>query len=393
MKSALHSLYKTVALSLLASILALSSAQLFAQGDAYSIEVAVSERSRAEEQDAYMAALRRVLLNNSGDKTILNRDLIRQGLREAENYVKSFSYRRPPPGTVIASDTPITGAVQQSGQATQLMLVSFDRALVNELIRNSAPGNAGKSTKSEPAASTVNNSALVWMVIRDQDRDILVSDDAASNVRQRAREIAGAAGFSLVYPTGDDEDLQLLSVVDPATQVPEAENIAAAAQRYAQSTVLIAYLTRAGASGWSSQWVRFDGNEQQVSQFDTPSLDLALQQGMGVLGPAVQMDTTFRYGGPASSDIEGLVWVGSLDSTEDYAAIMRFFQGVNAVGTVYAKEVQANSMVFSIIPRSALVDIESAIFDVTWLQRSAPPMAGGPASLLSNVDLAIEYAR
>lgn len=394
MKSALYSLYKTVVLSLLVSLATgLCSTQVLAQGDAFSIEVAVSQRSQAEEQDAYKAGLRRILLNNSGDKTILNRDLIRQGLRDAENYVQSFSYRRPSPGTVIASDTPITASVQQSGQATQLMLVSFDRTLVNQLISDSAPANAGRSNEPEPAASEVSNSALVWMVITDQDRDILLSDEAANNVRQRAREIAGQAGISLVYPTGDDEDRQLLMVVDPATQMPVAENIAAAAQRYAQTTVLVAYLQRADASGWSSQWMRFDGDQQQVAEFDTPSLDQALQQGLGILGSAIEIDTTYRYGGPASSDIEGLVWVGSLDSTEDYATMMRFFEGVDAVGTVYAKEVQPSSMVFSIVPRSALVDIESALFDVTWLQRSAPPVDSDPTSLLRNVDLAIEYGR
>jgi len=125
-----------------AILLSIRATPGYAQTDAYTIEVAVSERAEEEQQDAYAAGLRRVLLNNSGDKTILNRDLIRQALEQAENYVQSFSFRRPPPGTIITSETPITRTVQQTGQATQLMLVSFDRALVTELIRTSAPSNA-----------------------------------------------------------------------------------------------------------------------------------------------------------------------------------------------------------------------------------------------------------
>ena len=72
---------------------------------------------------------------------------------------------------------------------------------------------------------------------------------------------------------------------------------------------------------------------------------------------------------------------------------MRFLEGVGAVSTVYPKEVAANGMVFSVIPRSALVDIESALFDVAWLQRSAPPLSNNPDSLIGSADLAIEYNR
>ena len=186
-----------------------------AQTDAYTAEVAVADRSAGEQQAAYAAALRRVLLDNSGDKTLLNRDEVRAGLKQAEGYVKSFSYRTPPIGTVISSDTPITDLVRQSGQATQLMLVSFDRQLVRELIDSTAPKRAGKKTEQEqPVVVIRTDSALVWMLIQDDGRDIMISDPAAVNVQSRAREIAGASSISLVFPTGDDEDLQAVSVDD-----------------------------------------------------------------------------------------------------------------------------------------------------------------------------------
>jgi len=79
----------TLLLTILMAMLVIAGMNpVMAQSDAYSIEVAVSERGSQEEQDAYLAGLRRVLLNNSGDKTLLNRDLIRQELNNAENYVK-----------------------------------------------------------------------------------------------------------------------------------------------------------------------------------------------------------------------------------------------------------------------------------------------------------------
>lgn len=372
-------------------MLCLATLPVHAQTDAYSIQVAVSERSEEEQSDAYMAGLRRVLLNNSGDKTLLNRDLVRQGLKNAEDYVQAFSYQRPPPGTVIASDTPITRKVQQTGQATQLMLVSFDRALVNQLISGSAPAQVAREEDAPPAPAVVSKSAVVFLLIRDQGRDILVSDPAAANVQKRAREIAGAAGISLVYPTGDDEDLQMVSVEDIASQAFNEENLVAVAGRYAQDVILVGYMTR-DVRGWAGQWTRIAGDQQQQEQFQSASLDEGLQQGLGVLSSAAQVDETFRYGGRATSDTEGLVWVGSLSSTDDYARMMRFFDGIDAIGTIYPKEVKNTAMVFSVVPRSALVDIESALFDVSWLQRSSPPVTNDPNSLVRSADLAIEYS-
>ena len=89
-----------------------------AQLDAYSVEVAVADRSDVEKQAAYQVAMRRVLLANSGDKTLLNRDDVRAGLREAVSYVDLFRFRIPEPGTIISQETPVTEAVRKSGEAT-----------------------------------------------------------------------------------------------------------------------------------------------------------------------------------------------------------------------------------------------------------------------------------
>jgi len=237
------------------------------------------------------------------------------------------------------------------------------------------------------------NSALVWILIQDEGRDIFISDPVANNVRNRAREIAGAAGISLTYPTGDEEDLALITLDDISAQSFDPDNLAAISQRYAQGTILIGYLSRNGAQGWLGQWNRVIGQDLQQSQFESSSLDQALQQGLSMLSSVAQIDESFRYGGTSTSDTEGLVWVGSLDSTEDYARMMRFFSGISAIGTVYPKEVQSNSMVFSVIPRSALVDIESALSSVGWLQRTSTPLTSDLNSPTSSADLAIVHRR
>ncbi|MFK7892770.1 MAG: DUF2066 domain-containing protein [Granulosicoccus sp.] len=373
-------------------ILAIAAFVANAQADPYSIEVAVYDKSDREQQSAYQLALRRVLRNTSGDKTVLNRDLIRQQLTQAIDYVKGFSYRTPPPGTVISSNTPVTARVRDTGQATQLMLVSFDRTLVSDLVARSAPSASAEAGDAEPVATLNTSSALLWLLIQDDGRDILISDPAAVNVQRRAREIAGAAGISLLYPGGDAEDQFALSIADMLSM--NTERLAAASERYGQDMVLLGVLTRNSALGWRGEWVRLLGNESQQSAFDTQSLDLALQEGLQVLGSVAAIDQTYRYGGSATSSTEGLVWVGSLTSTEDYARVMQFFQGQASVSTVYPKEITESSMLFSVIPRSALAEIDAAAAGVSWLLRSALPsgISEGSASA-RNADLTLEYSR
>ena len=126
--------------------------------DPWSREVAVADRGPEERRAAQSLAMREVLLANSGDKTLLNRDDVRAGLADAERYVERFEYRTPPPGTIIPTGTPLTDAVRESGEATQLMRVAFDRGLLGTLIaarrRRGARrgrGRARGATRSSPS--------------------------------------------------------------------------------------------------------------------------------------------------------------------------------------------------------------------------------------------------
>ena len=380
-------------LSLLACVIlsAAFPAMVVAQNDAYSIEVAVADRGGEEQQQAYQVAFRRVLLNNSGDKTLLNRDDIRDGLKLAEQYVSGFSYRTPPPGTVIESDTPITEEVRRTGQATQLMLVSFDRESVDQLIQGQESARAGNAGDAPQEQVLRTDSALVWLLVQDDGRDIMISDPAAVNVQARAREIVGAAGISLVFPSGDEQDQMALGLED--LLVRDLERIRAASARYGQDTVLIGTLARNGAQGWRGQWTRLVGEQMQEQSIDSGSLDEALQRGLSILGEKDILDETYRYGGSAVSDTEALVWVGSITSTGDYAAMMNFFDSLPAVSTVYPKEVSDTSMVFALLPRSSLTAVESALVSQSWLRRTTPPVSDETGSLSRNADLALEIGR
>ncbi len=368
-----------------------------AQMDAYSVQVAVIDRSEKEQQNAYLVAMRSVLLANSGDKTLLNRDDVRAGLRQADTYVESFRYDAPAPGTVISRDTPLTDAVRSSGQATQLMLVQFNRQLINELIRPSTANTVETDepdVQFDPFANV--SSSLMWLIVEDGGRQMLISAANGQNVMERAREIAGGSGLSLSFPAGDQNDVQAVTIEDIKTG--SVESISAAASRYAQPLTLAAHLIRTRTGTWEGVWVKIAAGQQQNQAFTSRSLDAGLQQGIAWLNSTptsvqpAQNDFQTNLSANTSS-AEGLLWVSPLRTTQDYARMMDFLTSLDGVSVAFPKEVLSGGVVFAILPRSAVPLVASAASTRNWLRQSPTPSSAAQSRFAGSISASFEYLR
>lgn len=407
----------------MAAVLAIGSGAASAVGlDAFSAEVAVVDRGGAELGEAFELALRETLLANSGDKTLLNRDDVRHALTEPRRYVEQFRYRTPEPGTLISRDTPVTRRVLATGQATQLLSVRFDAARVQALIESESE-DAPVDEVPEPQAPS---SALLWMLIEDGERDVLVGGDAVVNVQRRLREIAGGAGFALAFPAaaslgiggvGADE-LRLLGAtgtdgVPSPSDVPTATSGAAAqetdtadaerlrgvlpaATRVDDTLVVAAHLRRLPLGGWQARWLNLGaGNDPAVSRrFRTDTLDAALRRGLASLAPALDAAVRFDDGesNAAAPDLdEGLVWIGALGSAADYATVVRFLDSVETVSLAYPKLVEDDGMLFAVVPREALRDVDRAVRSDPAFRRGAPRAAPDLAPLVRQAELTLDF--
>lgn len=394
-----RSLVCTISL-LVASIVSITNVQ--AQTDAYSIQVAVVDRSTEEQQNAYQIGMRSVLLANSGDKTLLNRDDVRAGLKSADTYVESFRYESPAPGTVISRDTPLTDSVRSTGKATQLMMIQFNRELIQQLIRPSSASAAEPET--DEAFNPFGNvsSALMWLIVEDGGKQILVSGAAGQNVMARTREIAGGFGVSLSFPAGDDNDKLAVSIEDIKTANLDA--VASAASRYAQPLTLAAHLTRTRTGAWEGVWLKTAAGLQENQAISSGSLDEALQQGIAWLKPQSQNSATTSGATAQSSNFqsdqrsnlssaEGLVWVSPLRNTKNYAEVMQLLTSIDGVTVAYPKEVLGGGMVFAILPRSALPLVSSAVSTRDWLRQAATPSSANESRFAGGISVSFEYLR
>lgn len=396
-----HSFRVQVGCAFFACFVLLLSSMAIAQSSAFSDEVAVVDRSESEQQAAFIVAMRRVLLRNSGDKTLLNRDDIRAGLANAGDYVEQVQYRTPDAGQVIGRDVSVTENVRLSGQATQLMLVSFNQTLIRELIAKKASTSKPATAEENPTPFANVREAVVWILIDDNGQDVLVGRSNAENIVRRSNEIAGGLGLTLSFPQMDSADAASITAQD--IRENNHEKILSASARYSSNFIAYADLTRARTGGWSGRWVRLNrAGQNEESAVSSTSLDASLQTGLGWLrsnaAPAgadsaangvdyVEGNTS----GPTQS--ESLIWVSSVNNLTSYADVLKFMSSVNSVSVVSVKEVSTDGIVFTVSPRGSVNDVAAAAAGVDWLRQTGTPASTSRSALSGQVELSLDYLR
>lgn len=354
--------------------------------DAYTVEVAVADRSPAEQDAAYRIALQRVLLDTAADKTLLNRTDIRAALAAAKTYVVQFSYRPPNADEVISATTPVTDQVRNTGEATQIMKVRFDRPSVTSLIKG-VPQKAEGDTS--PAPVNFRN-ALVWMLIRDDGQDLLIGGGNGAKVMQRSREIAGGNGIVLSFPAADAVDVQALGGDNLSLNKDLVLN---ASIRYIAPVVVTANIGRKQPVGWQGQWHRYANNQVETEVFEARSLDELLSLGLTWIAPGQSSNaaasTIAAPVQPLAS--ESTLWFSGIRTTADYAELMKLVNSIDALQSVYTKELRDQGVIIAIQPRSALAQVRTRLAQVASLRETARPVFPDGSSPV--VDAAFDFIR
>lgn len=354
--------------------------------DAYTVEVAVADRSPSEQDSAYRIAMQRVLLDNAADKTLLNRSDVRTALASAKTYVVQFNYRSPNAGEVISATMPVTDLVRNTGEATQIMKVRFDSDGITAVIKG-IPANAANDSSAAPINF---RNALVWMLIRDEGRDLLIGGGNGPKVMQRSREIAGGNGIVLSFPAADTQDVQALG--GEAISLSQ-DVVLNASVRYTAPVVVSADISRRQPVGWQGTWRRIANNQVSSETFEASSLDELLSLGLTWIAPnqsiGVAASTLATPAAPLAS--ESTLWVSGVRSTSDYAAIMKLVGDIDAAQSVYAKELRDQGVIIAVQPRSALSQVRARLSQVAGVRETARPVFSDGSS--PAVDAAFDFTR
>ncbi len=356
------------------------------------VQVATNGQDTLERSSAYRTGLRWLLNNRADELGALDRELVNVVLDEAENYVDAFEFIELPEQQSIAA-IPVTAKVREVGAATHLLSVQYSVAAITAAL--SIESDVVDETL-QPSVRSLSN-ALLWMLIRDGNTDLIVSDATTPGVASRLRELAGGYGWTIDFPELDVTDLAFIGPdeINDASQADVAAEpvgltlspqLLQASQRYDQELVLTATAAKDAAGAWQLRmrrdFARPDATIDQTFRAPLtasgPNLDRLLQQAMswnaGLSGtdPGTVSDNSNTVAGDISgnglTDSGARIYVAGIDGAAQYLRLMNIVNSVAGVEQTNALEIGQNSLMIGVSPRSALASVSSSLQTREWLR-------------------------
>jgi len=159
----------------------------------YRAEAAVAGVEANQRSEAIRQALVNVLVKVTGNRNIASRKALAGDIKNASRYVQQYSYQ-------LAKDAEMAS----EGEPQRFLLVSFDRAAIDRLLRD----------QGLPVWSENRPSILSWMGVERQSRRRLMDSERDTPVRSALEETARTRGLPLLFPLMDLEDQGRLQVGD-----------------------------------------------------------------------------------------------------------------------------------------------------------------------------------
>lgn len=368
------------------------------------VQVATHGQDASERSSAYRTGMRWLLNNRPDAFESIDREQANAVLSNAENYVDAFEFIELP-GQQALDAVPVTSKVREAGEATHLLSIQFSIVAIAEALAIDA---AAETLEPQQPSVRELSSALLWMLIRDGNKDLIVSDASTPGVAARLRELAGAFGWAIDFPELDLTDLafigpdeiSLASQADVAAEpvgLTLSPALLKASGRYSRELVLTGMAAKDAAGSWQLRlrrdFLRPDATIDQT--FRAPlevagaNLDRLLQQAMAwtanQAGPTAT-DLGNAGAGVADnslSDSGATIYVAGIGGAVEYLRLMRIVGSLAEVEDSTALEIGQNSLVIAVSPRSALASISSTLQSRDWLRLASREQLQQQASVAS----------
>lgn len=271
--------------------------------DLYAAQVPVADATPEAREQAYSAALAKVLTRVTG---LRNAGSLPQSvalMEQAGAFVQQYTYR-----------------------ADNTLWVAFDgQALENTLAGAKLP----LWNRDRPAI-------LVWLAVdRGGGRRSLIGADDSGEIKQQVLDLARERGLPLIWPLLDSQDLAAASASDIWGGF--GDKVAAASQRYQPDAVLVGRLR--GASGQ-----RLFGTWDLQTGSDT-------QRWRGGLNDGVHSVADFlvsRLAASASNASVVSIVVSDITDVAAYGATLNYLERLSLVDSLRVVEVRDDTVVFEL---------------------------------------------
>lgn len=286
----------------------------------YRAEVPVSGQGADEREAALSSALDEVLTKVTGYGGVAEEPEVADLVKDPTHLVLQYRYRASPPDPDAPADAP-----------TQVLVVSFDKAAVNEALRSHGL----------PIWGAARPTTLVWLAVEEAGRQRLIGANDEAGIGSIMRESAKRRGLPLLLPLLDLQDRSQVQVAD--VWAGFQDTVVRASSRYQAQAVLIGRAYRDGSGQWRARWW-LDQGQSGGAHWDTggPGIATVLEEGVDGAADrlAARFAQTYRATGMASLDLR----IDQVSDLTAYARVMKYLRSLGGVKDVAVLEVQPGTL-------------------------------------------------
>jgi uncharacterized protein len=291
-------------------LLAAVSARAEVVADLHAAIVPVDNQSSETLTAAAREALADVLVKVSGSRELLQSPAIVSALNDARSHVQQYSYvRRTPPATGLA------------------LRCEFDAPFITSLVKRAG---APLWTANRPTV-------LAWVMVEDEQGRHFISKDSAPEEMQVLLEEFSRRGVPVQLPLFDLADTTAVNP-DDAWNL-DTSVMQAASARYNVQDILIGRLASASEGQSVGEWSYLHDDQHSNRPVTVPDLTTFLREGVNLAAG----ELAARYAVALTGGGGGIrVIVTGVTSYEDYAAIVRWLEGLELVDHATIDRVQGD---------------------------------------------------
>lgn len=344
--------------------------------DFYKTDVPVASQSAADRSAAFQQAMAQMLVRITGSTVIMQMPRAEEFARQAARYVRQFRYvEQPlPPG----QSRPVK---PDEDYKPFIISVTFNgEALERDLLEAGLPvWNADRQP------------VLVLAGVQERNQRLILAADTVHPVKQALEQAAAVRGVPLIFPLMDQKDRGQLDFAD--IRGGFSDNLLQLAGRYNVSLVLEGYVEADTAGDWSARWAVHRDNVSSRWNENYVGLVEAAQSGIG--GVADILASRYAIAAAGDSTLRDvLVRVEQLSTLGGYAAVLNYLNGLIFIENVIPVRVEPGSVVFRVLMRSELAELDRILTVSRILRPVAPPVGAAPSEApRDRIDLVYSYQK
>lgn len=320
--------------------------------DLYEAEVPVDGQSPQERADAERTALNQVLIKVTGNREISTDPKVSDLLDSAGRYVQQYRYRQVHPA-------PVAGIPEST--LAEVLWVHFDPAAITRYL----------SEMQIPVWGKTRSAALLWLAVDLGDQRYIVAGDKAGDLQQVILKQAARRGVRVFLPLFDLEDQINLSFADVWGDFEQS--IDKASQRYQADVVLVGRVYQHQPGVWQGRWTLYEGHNSR--NWDVDGADINDVVGQGIDGLADILAGQFAQVISETAKDSALLEVTGVASIDDYARVIKYLAGLEAVAQVQVQQVAGDDLYLQLSLLSDPAGVVQHIALGSTLQQ-VPPAAG-----------------